>query len=378
MIFLLLVLPVAFSGCIQPEKSPDVKEMQVSGVWKPDGVISPGEYARSMVLEAPASNGYSGGVLELSWMNDAEYLYLALNGSTRGWISLGFEPSEWMKDSDIIIGSVRNGKAIVLDEYCTGNYGPHVNDTDLGGSYDILESGGIVNGHSTVIEVKRKMNTGDKFDKAFLPGQKVSLIWAMADNGFDIVKHNVAKGEGVMALSAEGQQVGSAFAALTSADISGLSFIWEEEKVSRDLYKAFYTRTSLGIFQNTSRSEQNHMDAVRVLLDRYGLQYPDSGKVGVFTDQTLQEIYSRLLVQGNGSDEKALKAAASFEEISIIDLQRQIASTDKGDIRAAYEGLLAGSEKHLRSYVRALMEQSETYKPQHLGQMEYDQIIKEP
>ena len=28
--------------------------------------------------------------MEISWKNDAEHLYLALNGTTRGWISLGF------------------------------------------------------------------------------------------------------------------------------------------------------------------------------------------------------------------------------------------------------------------------------------------------
>ena len=134
-----------------------------------------------MTLQAPASNGYSGGSMTLSWKNDAEYLYLALNGTTRGWVSVGFEPTVWMKDADIVIGSVDNGRATVLDENCTGNYGPHENDTLLGGTYDILESGGMETGGNTVIELKRKMNTGDKFDKAFVPGQQVPIIWAMAD-----------------------------------------------------------------------------------------------------------------------------------------------------------------------------------------------------
>ncbi len=138
--------------------------------------------------------------MTLSWKNDAEYLYLALNGTTRGWVSLGFEPTVWMKDADIIIGSVENGRATVLDENCTGNYGPHENDTLLGGTYDILESGGSEKGGNTVIELKRKMNTGDKFDKAFVPGQKVPIIWAMADTTDNSAKHNMATGEGVMAM----------------------------------------------------------------------------------------------------------------------------------------------------------------------------------
>ncbi len=200
LIVLLLGVAVLFCGCIQPQTEPQVKTVAVSGEWKPDGVLGANEYARTMMLQEPASNGYSGGSLELSWKNDADYLYLALNGTTRGWVSLGFEPTTWMKDADIIMGSIENGRATVLDENCTGNYGPHENDTLLGGTYDILEYGGSEKGSNTVIELKRKMNTGDKFDKAFVPGQQVPIIWAMADTTDDGVKHNMATGEGVMVL----------------------------------------------------------------------------------------------------------------------------------------------------------------------------------
>ena len=200
LVVLILSLLVAFSGCIQPQSSPQVKDTTASEEWKPDGLVGANEYARSMVLHEPASNGYSGGDLEIFWKNDANLLYVALNGSTTGWVSLGFEPTVWMKDADIIMGSVENGKAVVLDENCTGNYGPHLNDTELGGTYDILESGGKEHGNWTVIELKRKMNTGDRFDKAFIPGQNVSIIWAMADKTSEEVKHNVAKGEGTLEL----------------------------------------------------------------------------------------------------------------------------------------------------------------------------------
>jgi hypothetical protein len=44
------------------------------------------------------------------------------------------------------------------------------------------------------------MNTGDRFDKAFIPGQNVSIIWAMADKTSEDIKHNVAKGEGTLDL----------------------------------------------------------------------------------------------------------------------------------------------------------------------------------
>jgi hypothetical protein len=152
--------------------------------------------SRSVNFHKPATNGYSCGDLDISWKNDAQYIYMALNGSTKGWIAIGFEPTDWMKDADIVMGAVEDGKAIVKDEYSTGNYGPHLDDTDLGGTYDILEYGGGEVGGNTVIEFKRKMNTGDRFDKAFVAGQKVPIIWAMVDTIMQDAKHNVAKGEG--------------------------------------------------------------------------------------------------------------------------------------------------------------------------------------
>jgi len=199
-IALLISMVAIFSGCIQQESGQQVEQTVPSEAWKADGIVGPSEYLRSVHFHKPASNGYSGGDLEVSWKNDAQYLYMALNGSTTGWIAIGFEPTDWMKDADIIMGAVEDGKAIVKDEYSTGNYGPHPDDTDLGGTYDILEYGGREVGGNTVIEFKRKMNTGDRFDKAFVPGQKVPIIWAMADTTMQDAKHNVATGEGTLEL----------------------------------------------------------------------------------------------------------------------------------------------------------------------------------
>ena len=83
---LILGLLLLSSGCIQPKEGPEVKETIATEVWKADGIVGAGEYSRSMILQAPARQGYSGGDMEVSWKNDEEHLYLALNGSTEaGW-----------------------------------------------------------------------------------------------------------------------------------------------------------------------------------------------------------------------------------------------------------------------------------------------------
>jgi len=372
---LIIGLLLFSSGCIQPKEAPVVAEKAATEEWKADGIVGSSEYSRSMVLHSPARQGYSGGNMEISWKNDLQYLYLAMNASTDGWLAIGFEPLEWMKNADIILASVQGGKATVLDEYCAGNYGPHIEDTMLGGTNDIAEFGGSKGDGRTVIELKRKLDTGDKFDKAFSPGQEISIIWALSNNPDLDFKHNVAFGEGIITLTGE-QNMPAATVAISSREKEGLLFIWEEEKAARDLYTSLYEKDNLSIFLDLTRSEQSHMDQARAIIDKYALTIPGKDEPGIFQNQTLQKVHDELLAKGLQSDQDALKVAASFEEISIMDLEKELDATHTEDIRTMYQGLLAGSRKHLRSYVGDLKDLGIQYDPQYLEKDEFEKIVK--
>lgn len=373
---LLLALLLIFSGCVERPEAPAVSEQEATEEWKADGIVSEGEYTRSMLLQAPTRQGYSGGDMQISWRNDEEDLYLALNGSTLGWMALGFEPLEWMKDSDIILASVDKGTAVVLDEYCTGNYGPHIEDTMLGGTSDIQEFSGSESAGRTTIELKRSLQSSDRFDKSFSPGQVVSIIWALSDNPDISQKHDAAYGEGILSLTrAGGVASASLLGALTQREKDGLIFIWEEEKAARDIYSSLYEKNNQTIFLDLTRSEESHMDQAKAVIDKYGLVLP-ADVPGVFENQTLQDIHDRLLAEGLESDEQALKVAAEFEEISIMDLEAELAAAENEDVRTMYQGLLAGSRKHLRSYVADLKEQGIEYEPRHLLRSEFEETVR--
>jgi hypothetical protein len=305
---------------------------------------------------------------------------MALKGETSGWISIGFEPTQWMKDSDIIMGAVDGNNVIVLDKYSTNNYGPHVPDVELGGTDDILDFGGREDNGYTTIEFKRKMDTGDQYDKAFTVGQRVSIIWSTADTDSIEVKHNVARGEAILELESESVEMlpGQAIlvqAPLTAGEIDGILFIREEEKMARDVYLDLYEKEKLPIFMNIANSEQNHMDSMKILIDRYGLQDPVREERGLFTNQTLQALYDEQTEIGKRSLKDALGAGATVEEINILDLEEQIDNTDREDILVIYEGLLTGSKKHLRSFVSTMDTHGFEYTPHFLSQEEYDQIV---
>ncbi|HPA97112.1 MAG TPA: DUF2202 domain-containing protein [Methanothrix sp.] len=377
LIALILGLLLLFSGCIERQEAPEVLEQETTEEWKADGIVGPGEYSRSVLLQAPARQGYSGGELAVSWKNDKEHLYLALNGSTDAWLSIGFDPLEWMKNADIILASVQGGKAVVLDEYCTGNYGPHIEDTMLGGSDDILEAGGSKSAGRTIIELKRRLDTGDRFDKAFSPGGAVSMIWALSSNPDISLKHNIAYGEGILSLTGgeAAADDGAALAALTAREKDGLLFIWEEEKAARDLYNGLYEKNNMTIFLDLVRSESSHMDQARAVMEKHGLAVPPD-EPGIFQNQTLQEMHDQLLAEGLQSDQDALTVAAVFEEISIVDLEKELSASQAEDVRTVYEGLLAGSRKHLRSYVSDLEGQGIEYQPRYLEAEQFQEIVK--
>jgi len=171
----------------------------------------------------------------------------------------------------------------------------------------------------------------------------------------------------------------AATTSVTDDEAAGLAFMREEEKLAHDVYVALYDKWGLPVFKNISAAEQTHSDAVKRLLDRYGVEDPAAGNAaGEFTSPTLQSLYDQLVAQGSQSIADALKVGAAIEEIDILDLQEQIAQTDKADIARVYSNLLKGSENHLRAFASNLKARGETYAPQYLSQAAYDQIIGSP
>lgn len=138
---------------------------------------------------------------------------------------------------------------------------------------------------------------------------------------------------------------------LNADEVAGLQWMREEEKLARDVYQTLGARFSLPIFKNIARSEQTHMDAVNVLLDRYGVPDPvGNNGVGVFTDPQLQALYDDLVARGTTSLVSALAVGAEIERLDIGDLETRLAQTDKADIRQMYANLERGSYNHLRAF----------------------------
>ena len=166
---------------------------------------------------------------------------------------------------------------------------------------------------------------------------------------------------------------------LSATEASALVFMREEEKLARDVYQLLYTQWGQKVFSNIAASEQQHMDAVALLLTRYNLPDPAAATAtGVFQDPHVQELFNALMAQGQTSLIAALTVGATIEDLDIQDLQTRIAATDNADIALVFNELMKGSRNHMRAFISQLTKQGVTYTPQYITQAEFDAIVNSP
>jgi hypothetical protein len=162
---------------------------------------------------------------------------------------------------------------------------------------------------------------------------------------------------------------------LTPDESAALLFMREEEKLARDVYQTLYAKWKLQSFANIARSEQTHTDAIKRLMDAYKVSDNTQNQVGLFVNQDLQKLYSKLIAQGEKSILDALHVGATIEDLDIVDLQTRLGQTDKADIKFVYESLIRGSENHLRAFTGQITNYGSSYKPQYLSQAQYEAIL---
>jgi hypothetical protein len=165
------------------------------------------------------------------------------------------------------------------------------------------------------------------------------------------------------------------FEDVSAAEEADLLFMREEEKLARDIYQAMDDVWGMRIFGNIMWSEQNHMDAILAVLDKYEIPDPvGENPPGVFDDPELQVLFNQLLAQGSQSLIDALVVGVTIEDLDIYELDQALGLADNEDIRVVYQNLQKGSRNHLRSFFGLLVVNGGTYVPQFLTPAEFEAI----
>jgi len=147
---------------------------------------------------------------------------------------------------------------------------------------------------------------------------------------------------------------------LTEEQKDSIFFIYQEEKVARDVYITLgelYPEESTFAF--IQLSEQRHMDAVRDLCIKYKIDISevDESKVGEFVLPDLQEMYDGLIASGEGSLLDALYVGKLIEETDITDLEEREEEMPS-DVVNTFESLKEGSYSHLDAFNVAIARES--------------------
>ena len=147
---------------------------------------------------------------------------------------------------------------------------------------------------------------------------------------------------------------------LTDKQKDELFFIYQEEKLARDVYITLgnlYEEAQTNTFASIQKSEQRHIDAAQMLCEKYGIDISEvnEDEVGNFVLPVLQQYYDELVAQGSISLLEAYKVGVFIEELDIHDITHAI--EDLGmpeDVISVYTNLREGSYNHLEAYETAI------------------------
>ena len=158
----------------------------------------------------------------------------------------------------------------------------------------------------------------------------------------------------VVPLSAKGPAAGKnpqPTSTLTDAEIEHITYMREEEKLARDVYLTLSEVYPAAIFINISESEQRHMDAIKRLIEKYGLQDPVvDDTVGKFTNPIFIELYNDLVDKGEMSYCDALQAGIDIEVLDIKDIEEALTDIAANDVIRVFNNLLSGSWNHYNAF----------------------------
>jgi len=132
-----------------------------------------------------SDNSASFDSISLSWeVSDSEILF-TLAAETTGWVSVGFNPSQVMKDAQFIIGYVNaSGEVEIRDDYGNGMFS-HAPDTNAGGTDDIRLISGRESDGWTELVFALPIDSGDRYDSPLTPGETHKVLLAHGPDNKD-------------------------------------------------------------------------------------------------------------------------------------------------------------------------------------------------
>jgi hypothetical protein len=153
---------------------------------------------------------------------------------------------------------------------------------------------------------------------------------------------------------------------LTDAQKYTLAYMWNEEKLAKEIYLALYgvwEGQTVTLYNIATQSETRHIAAVEGLVEAYDINitnlddYNESYSEaelralapGEYAIPELQELYDTLYIEGSSSEQQALEVGCKVEVRDIADLNESIAiASGIDDLVSTFELLRLQSYQHYK------------------------------
>jgi hypothetical protein len=133
-----------------------------------------------------------------SYRVDGANLVAKLSYPTKGWLAVGFNPTDKMKDGNFIIGALKDKMPVVQDEFGTSPL-EHKADTLVGGKNNIVASSVVQIGDTTTLSFTIPLDSGDPKDAKLEKGKEIKIIFA-AGKEPDFSRKHIALGKAKITL----------------------------------------------------------------------------------------------------------------------------------------------------------------------------------
>ena len=143
--------------------------------------------------------------------------------------------------------------------------------------------------------------------------------------------------------------------ALTQKEKGALTYMYQEEKLAKDVYyELSQMYPNVRVF-NIYRSETKHQNSVANVLRHYHLPLPVlSNEIGRFKNPELQKLYDELINKGKKSLKDALEVGIMVEVTDVEDLDKYLKESTSPDVVALFKFLRAGSYNHYNAFNNTL------------------------
>lgn len=126
--------------------------------------------------------------IQFSWLLSGKIIHVKLRAETSGWVAVGFNPTDRMKDANFIMGFVKDGKVEVSNQHgISPNL--HRNNTELGGRNFISNPTGVLKDNMTEVTFEYPLSTGDMLDRPITADGDTGVLLAYGSTALLAQKH---------------------------------------------------------------------------------------------------------------------------------------------------------------------------------------------